>query len=111
MRIGNPPPTNQTSIEVSGIASPNTLTHGVNLSITNGSSADIAPVSGQVELIVANTATVGTIFARDDGGVTSGVGTPIPAQGILFLTLNDTVRLTNASGSTVTVSVNRTSKV
>ena len=107
MRIGNPPPIPITTIAISGIASPTTLTTAVTATLNTGSNEDIAAVTNQREIIISNLDAVGVIYARDAAATTAGAGTRIGPLQTAVLSLNATVRLTNNSGTNVSRAINQ----
>jgi hypothetical protein len=110
MRIGNPPPVQQSTIAVSGVASPQTMVTLATVSLSSATSTDIAPLTDQCEIVISNISTTGVGYVRDTLAATGGQGTPIYPQGFASLTLNQAVRLTNNSGVTINFAVNQIAK-
>lgn len=108
MRIGNPPPFNNSTIVVSAVQSPSVFTTLQTIQLTTGTSTDIAPIANQQELILSNISATGAVYARDTAASTANLGTLLSPGGTAALSVNATVRLTNNSGSTVLITGNQT---
>ncbi len=110
MRINNPPQQAVATVQVSGVASPQIITTFNTVTLTNATSTDIAPLTDQIEALITNVSTVGTVFVRDTAGTAGNIGTPIPPQATAVFTINKALRVTNNSGSSVTITGNQTAK-
>lgn len=108
MRIGNPPPINQSTIAVSGLASPATFTTAAAISITTANYADITALTYQRECIISNTHASASVYVRDQVATTASLGTLLGAGATAVFTTSASLRVTNASGSTVSITVNQT---
>lgn len=107
MQINNPLPIQTTTIQISGITSPTLFTTPANLVIGNGAFADIAPCANQITVLVSNTSSSGSLNIHDTTTSTSQVGTLLGPGQTAGFDVNATVRVSNASGSSITAGVNQ----
>lgn len=106
MRISNPPPIQQESIEVSDIDVPAGFTTTANQSISNGSNYTVSADADRRELILTNASASADLWYRDSTATTVETGTLLAPRATHFLSTRGAVRVTNNSGGAVTLAIN-----
>lgn len=108
MRIGNPPPIQSSTIQISRIDAPTQFATLSTITLTSATSTDIAPLTDQCELTLSNISSSGEVFVRSADGTTAETGILLGSKATAVLNLNATVRLLNNSGSTVRITGTQT---
>lgn len=108
MRIGNPPPIDSSTVQISSISAPTGFASLTTVSLATFTTTTISALTDQQELIISNLSTTGALYVMDTAETAGNVGLRIGPLAIASLNVNATVKLYNSDTTTLLVGIVQT---